>query len=166
MHWSEATPFFLSKGPTYNDKGRTKCFRPQNLLSLPSLSSKYVTDQFRTALAKRPKNWAWACLHCLPTRQTRMAMVLTLSLVHGVTLFSVHETTFSAVRIEPMKAVTSIRVNIKFTRPTYLYFESTPSLQGLSRPSRSCGSPDRLVSHNNQIAWSLSTRVKRVQGYY
>ena len=48
----------------------------------------------------------------------------------------------------------------------YLYFKSTPSLQSLPRLPKSCGSPDRLVAHNNRIARSLSARVKRVQGYY
>ena len=42
----------------------------------------------------------------------------TVSAVHEVTLSSVHETTLPAVRIEPTKAVTSLRVNIKPTRPT------------------------------------------------
>ena len=42
----------------------------------------------------------------------------TVSAVHKVTLSSVHETTLFAVRIEPTKAVTSLRVNIKPTRPT------------------------------------------------
>ena len=58
----------IYNGPTYDNKGQTKCFSSRSLLSLPSLSSKCVTDQFRTPLAKRPKNWVWACLHCLPTR--------------------------------------------------------------------------------------------------
>ena len=51
---------------------------------------------------------------------TRMAAVheATVSVVHEVTLSSVHETTLPAVRIEPTKAVTSLRVNIKPTRPT------------------------------------------------
>ena len=49
----------------------------------------------------------------------------------------------------------------------YLYFQSTPrSLQGLPRPPRSCGSPDRLIAHNNGIAQPPSARVERVQGYY
>ena len=38
--------------------------------------------------------------------------------VHKVILSLVHETTFPAVRIEPLKAVPSFRVNIKRTRPT------------------------------------------------
>ena len=42
----------------------------------------------------------------------------TVSVVHEVTLSLVHETTLSAVRIEPMKAGTSLRVKIKPTRPT------------------------------------------------
>ena len=42
----------------------------------------------------------------------------TVSVVHKVTHFLVHETTLFAVRIEPVKAVTSLRVNIKPTRPT------------------------------------------------
>ena len=42
----------------------------------------------------------------------------TVSVVHKVTLSLVHETTLPAVRIEITKAVTSLRVNIKPTRPT------------------------------------------------
>ena len=38
--------------------------------------------------------------------------------VHEFTLSLVHKTTLSAVRIEPMKAVTSFRMNIKPTKPT------------------------------------------------
>ena len=38
--------------------------------------------------------------------------------VHKITLFLVHETSFFAVRIEPIKAVTSFWVNIKPTKPT------------------------------------------------
>ena len=60
----------------------------------------------------------WACLHQLLTRQITMAMVFTSSLVHRVAFSLVQETTFPAVRIKPTKAVTSLRVNIKPTRPT------------------------------------------------
>ena len=35
-------------------------------------------------------------------------MMLTLSSVHGVNLFSVHEITLPAIRIEPMRPTTSI----------------------------------------------------------
>ena len=41
-----------------------------------------------------------------------------MAVVHEVTLSLLHETTLPAVRIEPTKAVTSLRVNIKPTRPT------------------------------------------------
>ena len=41
-----------------------------------------------------------------------------MAVVHEVTLSLVHETTLPAVRIEPTKAVTSLRVKIKPTRPT------------------------------------------------
>ena len=41
-----------------------------------------------------------------------------MAVVHEVTLSSVHETTLPAVRIEPTKAVTSLRVNIKPTSST------------------------------------------------
>ena len=70
--------------------------------------------------------------------------------------------TFHAMHIEPIKAFTFLQINIKFTRPTYLYFESISSLQGLPRPPRSCGSPDRLIAHNNQIARPPSARVERI----
>ena len=36
--------------------------------------------------------------------------------IHKVTFSLVHETTLSTVRIEPIKAVTSLLVNIKSTR--------------------------------------------------
>ena len=39
-----------------------------------------------------------------------------MAVVHEVTLFLVYETTLSAVRIEPTKAITSLLVNIKPTR--------------------------------------------------
>ena len=111
-------------GPTYNEKGQAQRFRSRSLLSQPSLSSKCVTKQFRMALARRPKNWAWACLHRLLTRQTRIAIVLILSLVHGVILSSVHETTLFAVRIEPTKAVNSLQVNIKPRKPSTSTFRA------------------------------------------
>ena len=48
----------------------------------------------------------------------------------------------------------------------YLYFESTPSLQSLSKLPKTCSLPDCVITHNNQIARPLSTKVERVQGYY
>ena len=42
----------------------------------------------------------------------------TVSAVHKVTLSLVHEPTFLVGRIEPMKAVTSLQVNIRPIRPT------------------------------------------------
>ena len=41
-----------------------------------------------------------------------------MAVVHKVTLSLVYETTLLPVRIEPTKAVTSLRINIKPTRPT------------------------------------------------
>ena len=131
---------FTYNRPTYDGKGQAKCFSSRSLLRLSTLSNKCVTYQFRMVLVRRPKNWAWACLYCLPTRQTRKPMVIILSLVHGVTLSSVygitlslvhgvtlplvHETTLPEVRIKPTKAVTSLRVNIKPTRTTTSTFRA------------------------------------------
>ena len=81
---------FTYNGLTYSDKGQAKCFSSWSLLSLPSLSSKCVTNQFWTTQAKKPKNWAWACLHCLLIRQIKMAIVheVIFSLVYKITLFT------------------------------------------------------------------------------
>ena len=97
-------------GPIYDDKGQAKCFSSRSLLTLPTLSSKYVTNQFRIALARRTRNWAWACLHWLLTRQTRMAVVpkVILSLMHKITL--------SMVRME----LTRFILLVVYTDPTRL----------------------------------------------
>ena len=34
----------------------------------------------------------------------------------------------------------------------YLYFKSTPNLQGLLRPPKTCNSSDCLIAYNNQYA--------------
>ena len=116
MHWSETTPFSLSTphpqcpyldSSTYDDKGQAKCFSSRNS---SRFLNKTAVNQLQTALTRRPKNWAWACLHWLSTRQTRMAMV------HEVTLFSVYKITLPVVRIE-------------LTR--LLFWRCTSSLQGL-----------------------------------
>ena len=67
MHWSEATPFFLSKAlpqwpylrrpylrwPYLRGLGRV--FSSRSLLGLPRPTNKCVTNQFRTALTRRLK---------------------------------------------------------------------------------------------------------------
>ena len=48
------TPKSLTyNNPTYNDKSQAKCFSLQSLLSLPSLSSKCVINQFGITLARK-----------------------------------------------------------------------------------------------------------------
>ena len=55
-----------------------------------------------------------------------------MAMVHKVTLSAMHKTTFPAVCIKTTKAITSLRVNIKATRPTI----STLRAQQVCRVSR------------------------------
>ena len=139
--------------PTYNDNNQTKCFSSRSLLSLPRLLSKCMTDQFRTALARRLKNWVWACLYQLSTRQTRMTVVYKV----GHSLYNVHWA-YKGCYFSPGE--------YQAYKTYHLYFKSTASLQSLPRPSKSCGSPDRLIAHNNWIAWPPFVGVKLIQGYF
>ena len=68
-------------GLTYNDKGQAKCFCSRNL---SRFLNKSVGNQLQTSLTKRPKNWAWAYLHQLPTLTTRIPAI------HKVILPAVH----------------------------------------------------------------------------
>ena len=100
-----------------------------------------------------------------------------MAVVYEVIFSAVHKTTFLAVHIELMR----FALSVVYTNPTrllplsgeyqayktyFLYCKSTPSLQSFPKPLKSWGLPDRLIAHNNWIAWSLSARVERVQGYY
>ena len=81
-------------GPTYNGptyEGQAKCFSPRNA---SRFLNKSAANQLQTALTKRPKNRAWACLHWLPTWKTRMA--------------AVHKVTLPTMRIEPTRSTTSL----------------------------------------------------------
>ena len=134
--------------PTY--EGQAKCFSPRNA---SKFLNKSAANQLQTALTKRPKNRTWACLHRLPTRKTRMALM--------------HEVTLLTMCIEPTRSTTSFRwtrsLSLRcalslqgyYLSPDeyqaygtyYLYFQSTPkSLQGFLRPPRSCNSLDCLVA--------------------
>ena len=103
--WSNiSSPYWhrILDGPTYDGptyEGQAKCFSPRNA---SRFLNKSAVNQLQTALARRPKNRAWACLHWLPTRKTRMA--------------AVHEVTLPAMRIEPTRSTTSLR----YTRPPSL----------------------------------------------
>ena len=85
--------------------GSGQMFQPTEPIK-PTKAIKQLRDQLIYIDASKK----WAYLHWLPTWQTKMAIVLTFS--------SVHKTSLLAVHIEPTKAITSLRVNIKPTRPT------------------------------------------------
>ena len=82
---------------------------PTMALPMRVRPSVLLTEPIRpTQAIKQMRDWSiyigagkkWACLHRLPTRQTKMAMVLALSLVH--------ETTLPLVHIKPTKAVITV----------------------------------------------------------
>ena len=127
MHWFEAIPLNIVpqwlNGPTYNGptyESHAKCFSSRNLLGLPRLSNKCVTDQFRTARARRqmslsasiinPANkngyGAWGYPFCgaqdhLPCSAYWAYEIRSIGGVY-----------------QPYKAVTSLWVNIKPIKPT------------------------------------------------
>ena len=76
-----------------------------------------MTDQFRMALTRGQMSLSFILIIKLTARMSAVHKA-TVSAVHKVTLSSVHETILPAVRIEPIKAVTSLRINIKPMRPT------------------------------------------------
>ena len=105
------TPYlWWLNGPTYNGstpnkKGQVKYFNSQ---SLSKLSSKYMTDQFRMALARRQMSLDFVSIIKLITR---------MAAVRKASVFAIYKTILPKVRIEPIKAVTSLLVNFKPTRP-------------------------------------------------
>ena len=133
---SDSRPYL--NGPTYNSptyESQVKCFSPRNASRFLNKSG---VNQLQMALTRRPKNRAWACLHQLSTRKTRIA--------------AMHETTLLAVQIKPTKAVTSLSVNIKPTRSTT---SSSRAHQEVYRVFQNLqkryGSPGRLVATVSEL---------------
>ena len=75
----------------------------------PTKAIKKMRDQATQEL--RYQEGKSVCLHRLSTWQTKMAMV------YEVTFSAVHKTIFPVVRIELTKAVISLQVKIKPTKP-------------------------------------------------
>ena len=134
-------------------RGLGRVFSSQSLLGLSRLSNKCVTDQFRTALTKRLKElslslvaliinpakqeWLW-CMRLPSLRCTRPhSLQCALSLQDSLNWW--YTPTLQGCYISPGE--------YQAYKTYYLYFQSIPrSLQGLLKPPRSCGSPDRLVA--------------------
>ena len=93
-------------GPIYKNKGQAMYFSSQSLLGLPRLLNKSITNQFRTALARRQMSLSLISIIKLITR---------MAVVYKATVFAMHKTTLLTVRIKPTKAVISLLVNIKPT---------------------------------------------------
>ena len=133
--------------------GSGQVFSSRNLLNLPRLSIKCVTDQFISALAKKEP----VCIDYQPGKQEWLWYLLSLWCTRPLSLWC-------ALSLQKLLPLSTGEHQAYETY--YLYCKSIPSLQSFPRPSRSCGLPDRLIARNNRIAWSLSAKIERIQGYY
>ena len=127
-------------------------FSSRSLLGLPRLSNKCMTEQFRTALIKRlkelslslvasiinPGKQEWLQCIRLPSLRCTRPPSLWCALSVRDSLYRWCTPTLQGCYLSPSE--------YQAYKTYYLYFQSTPrSLQGLSRPPKSCGSPDRSV---------------------
>ena len=107
----------------------------------------------------------WACLHWLPTRQTRIAIVLTFSSVHGVALSLVHEVTLSAMCIKPTKLLPLSGWISSLQDLLSLLPENTKKSTRSPKTTKKLQLTWPLDSHSIWIAWTPSAGVERTQGY-
>ena len=115
MHWSETTPLLLLKAlPQWPYlQGSDHVFSSR---SPPRFLNKNAANQLQTALTRRPKNRAWACLHQLPNRKTRIT--------------AVHKVTLLAMRIEPTRSTTSLWCTRSLSLQCALNLQRLLSLSG------------------------------------
>ena len=95
----------IYSGPTYEGQAEFSAYGSP--LGLPRLLNKYVTNQFRMALARKQMSLSFILIIKLMMRMAAMHKAI-VSAMHIVTLFLVHEITLPAIHIEFTRHTTSI----------------------------------------------------------